>query len=85
MSIKKYIINLAEENKITYKKTANDALADDITRLAGDTVVSDETEELLLALYRAEIIDQPAMVDLHNSYLKEAKGVQANKKRAQVI
>ena len=44
-----------------------------ITRLADDHVETDETEDLLVALRRAHVIDGPTMVDLLGRHLDECR------------
>lgn len=50
-------------------------MADVITRLADDTVVTDVTEDLLVALKRADVIDGPTMIDLLGRHLDECRHV----------
>lgn len=49
------------------------ALAEVITHLAGDEVKPDETEELIIALRRANVIDGPTMVTLLGRYFDETR------------
>ena len=62
---------LAERHKIAYVETATDILGHHITRLAGDDVELDETQELLIALERAGSISGRDAVRLHVAYLNE--------------
>ena len=73
MRIDSYVASLAKQHGIAYIKSGNDALADVITRLADDTVVTDETEDLLVALKRAAVIDGPTMVDLLGRHLDQCR------------
>jgi len=66
-----YVANLARHHGITYVKTSNDVLAEVITRLADDEVITDETEDLIVALKRADAIDGQDMVCLLGLYLDE--------------
>lgn len=66
-----FIAGLAEKHGVRYRRSADDALADVITRLADDEVVSDETEDLIVALRRANVIDASTMVSLLGNYLEE--------------
>lgn len=59
-----YIADLAKQHGIVYVKTGSSALAEVITQLAGDDVKPDETEKLVIALRRANIINGPTMVTL---------------------
>lgn len=70
-----YIAALAKQHGVSYAKTKNDALAEAITRLADDEVVTDETEDLVVALRRADVIDGPTMVLLLGRYLDEKRQV----------
>lgn len=67
--VKLYVAALAQQHGVVYSKTGNDALAEMITRLADDDVRSDETEDLLVALKRANVINGPTMMDLLGRYL----------------
>lgn len=71
VGVSAYISGLAKQHGVSYVKTGNDALADVITSLAGDDVVTDETEDLIVALRRADVIDGPTMVLLLGHYLDE--------------
>ncbi len=75
VELSSYIAELARRHGITYGKTANDALADIITRLADDDVVTDVTEDRIVALKRANIIDGSTMVSLLGRYLDEKRRV----------
>lgn len=68
-----YIRQLAERHNVSYKRTQSDALADDITRLAGDDVQPDEVEQMLFALQRAGHLSRVELVRLQANYLREAK------------
>jgi hypothetical protein len=65
--------NLARKHGVSYVRTQSDALANDITRLAGDHVELDEIERLLIALQRAGHLSRAEVVRLQASYLREAK------------
>lgn len=68
---REYIIALADKFGIRYHPTPEDALAAISTRLAGDEVVTDEIEDLIVALRRAGVISGGEMVDLLSRYLAE--------------
>ena len=67
--VRRYVAALARRHGVVYAKTSNDALAEVITRLADDAVQTDETEDLLVALKRAHVIDGPTMVSLLGRHL----------------
>ena len=64
---------LAERHRVAYKPAGTDALAHHITRLAGDDVVFDETEQLLIALQRAGILSRTEAVLLQADYLRQTR------------
>ena len=74
MSAKSDILELAQKHGVKYVPTPYDALAETITRLSGDDIVSDEIENLLLALYRAKHISASEHLDMLHAYLKERFG-----------
>ena len=64
-----YIAALARQHGVTYVRTGLDELADVITRLADDEVITDPTEDTLVALARANVIDGRTMSSLLGRYL----------------
>lgn len=68
---KSRILALAMRSGIRYQLTSADVLADVATRLSGDDVMTDEIEDLVVALKRAGIITGHEMVDLLGAYLDE--------------
>ena len=76
-NVGEYVHRLASQHGVCYVKTADDALADVITRLADDEVAMDEVELLLLALERAGAIASADVVPLHVNYLREKFGVRS--------
>lgn len=64
---------LARKYVVAYSPTQRDALADRITRLAGDDVELDEIEQLLIALQRSGHLTRTEMVQLQANYLREAR------------
>jgi hypothetical protein len=74
-SVAEQVQQLAKENGVVYKKTANDALAEVITRLSDDNVVTDATEDLIVALKRANVISGEVMVSLLGQHLREIRHV----------
>ena len=69
----KAIISLAEQYGVTYRPTATDAWAHDVTRLADDEVALDGIELLLIALQRAGHLSRPEALRLQVNYLREAR------------
>jgi hypothetical protein len=74
-SVAEQVQQLAKENGVVYKRTANDALAEVITRLSDDNVVTDATEDLIVALKRANVISGEVMVSLLGQHLREIRHV----------
>jgi hypothetical protein len=70
-STKAYVLALAKQVGVRYERTPEDELADVITRLSDDDVVTDEIEELIVALKRAGVINGSEMVALLSQYLDE--------------
>ncbi|AKO51361.1 hypothetical protein ABA45_02095 [Marinobacter psychrophilus] len=71
LSIREYVIELATELGIRYHPTPDDTLAEIATRLAGDDVVTDEIEDLIVTLKRAGVISGNEMGTLLSRYLSE--------------
>lgn len=69
--VRAYVVALARHHGVTYSKSREDALADVVTKLADDEIAPDATEDLIIALRRANVIDGPTMVDLLGRYLAE--------------
>lgn len=67
------ICDMARQHHVHYRTTPTDALAHDITRLAGDDVVFDDVELMLLALQRAGHLSRRELVRLQANYLREAR------------
>ncbi len=67
------IREMAEQHQVHYAPTRSDQLADEITRLSGDTVNLDEIEYLLIALQRAGHITRDELTRLQARYLREIK------------
>ncbi|WP_052166536.1 DUF4187 domain-containing protein [Methylobacter tundripaludum] len=70
----KYITDLAKQHNVAYVKTLADEWADTITGLSDDSIESDDIEDLLLALKRAEILNIDDMLSLLVNYLREKHG-----------
>ncbi|ENV16184.1 hypothetical protein [Acinetobacter guillouiae] len=73
--LKSYIAKLARQNHISYINTRSSLLAQTITRLADDDVKPDETEKLVIALRRANVIDGSQMLILLGRYFDETQHV----------
>lgn len=71
--LRQYVAELAKQHGVSAVKIGSDALAEVVTRLAGDEVVTDETEDLVVALRRAGAIDGPTMVELLGRYFDEKR------------
>jgi hypothetical protein len=67
------IRRLAERNHVAYVQTANDVLANDMTRLADDDVKLDPIEQMVIALQRAGHLSRVQAVRLQLRYLRENK------------
>jgi hypothetical protein len=67
------IRRLAERTHVTYLQTANDVLANDMTRLADDDVKLDPVEQMVIALQRAGHLSRVQAVRLQARYLRENK------------
>lgn len=67
------IRKMAQDHHVAYVRTSRDALAHDITRLAGDDVQLDDIEQLLIALQRSGHLSRAEMVQLQAAYLREAR------------
>jgi hypothetical protein len=67
------IRKMAEQHHVTYVCTSRDTLAHHITRLAGEDVVLDEIEQLLIALQRSGHLSRTEMVQLQAAYLREVR------------
>lgn len=70
-----YVLDLAKKSGVAFIKSPNDALANVITHLSDDDVICDETEDLIVALRRANVINGTEMVSLLGQYIKEQESV----------
>ena len=68
-----YIVDLAKRHDVGDAKTASGALAQVMPRLAGDDANPDETEQLVIALRRANVINGPTAVALLGHYFDETR------------
>ncbi|MEN6484227.1 MAG: type IV toxin-antitoxin system AbiEi family antitoxin domain-containing protein [Syntrophobacteraceae bacterium] len=67
------ILALAKKHGVCYTKTASDAWAQNVTRLADDDVKLDAIELLLIELQRAGHLSRPEALRLQANYLREAR------------
>lgn len=72
------ILDLAKQYNVRYYPTPEDDLAMVATRLAGDDVVPDAIEDLVVALKSAGVISGPQMVALLGRYLAGTKCSQSS-------
>lgn len=70
-NVAKYIVNLANANKVKYEQSSMDLWANTVTRLAGDEVRQDKVEDLLIAMKRAGKITSKEVAILTVNYLRE--------------
>lgn len=71
--VAEFITSLAARHGVTYVETPHGALAKVFTYLSDDEVTTDEIENLVVALRRANIIDGPTMVTLLGRYFDETR------------
>lgn len=60
---------MAQQHGITAERTATDEWADNVTRLAGDEVIHDEIEDLLVTMQRKGVITDEQANALYGAYL----------------
>ena len=71
----RFIRRLAEQSGVRFTPTYGDRWADTVTRLAGDEVRTDATDDLLVALARAGKLTPREMTNLVMAHQRELKGV----------
>ncbi|MCH1923332.1 hypothetical protein L9G74_03170 [Shewanella sp. C32] len=71
--VARYVTELARYYNVSYCYNAMDQWADAVTRLAGDEVVHNAVEDLLVALKRAGKITKQEVAILSVNYLREQK------------
>ncbi|MEX6157991.1 hypothetical protein [Providencia manganoxydans] len=71
--VARYVVELARYYNVSYCFNAMDQWAYAVTRLAGDEVVHDTVEDLLVALKRAGKITKQEVAMLSVNYLREQK------------
>ena len=69
--VSSYVRNIAKQHGVSYLRTPSDELADVVTRLSGDEITTDATEDLIVALKRVNVIDGSTMVSLLGRHLDE--------------
>ncbi|MCX8517446.1 MAG: hypothetical protein ORN29_05180, partial [Rhodoferax sp.] len=72
-----FVADLARLHKVTYVRTGNDALADLITSYSDDKIVPDATEDLVVALARAKVIDDSGVLALLSNHINEREHVRS--------
>lgn len=75
MRIAEAVFRLSEATGVSAERLFMDEWADAVTSLAGDDVLVDETEELLVALARAHKISPQQLIRLAVAHRREARGV----------
>ena len=70
-----FVRALASKHGVNAEETQFDRLASVITRMSGDEVELDETERLLVALCRKDIISDTFMTSALGKYFREIKRV----------
>lgn len=73
--LQSFILKLAHENGVQYVRDGYSDLAQLFTCLSGDDIRPDETEQLVIALRRAKVINGHTMVALLGRYLDETRQV----------
>lgn len=71
----RFVRKLAERSEVRFTPTYGDRWADTVTRLAGDEVRTDATDDLLVALARAGKLTPREMTNLVIAHRRELKGV----------
>ena len=74
-SVRRQIHDLAARHGVVYEETPLDRLADDHARLSDSEVTLDETEKLLLALNRADVISDAEHGTLLDAYIRGDLGL----------
>lgn len=73
--LKVFIADLARRTGVNYLRDGYSVMAQVVTRLSDDEVRLDETEQLVIALRRAKVIDGRTMVTLLGRYFDETRDV----------
>lgn len=73
VTVADYVEDLAREHGVRYRRSALDDFSEAVTRLAGDNVILDPIEELLVALRQAGAITGIERTRLHARYLRERR------------
>ena len=66
-----YVAELAKRYGVRAMRMPLDDLADVVTRLSDDEVHGDATQEMIVALARAEVIDRRSMLSLLSGHLHD--------------
>ena len=75
-ALAEFIADLARQDSLRHVRSGVDDLADVITRLSDNVVVSDDTDNLIVAQKRAQVIDALTMITLLANYLDEKGAVE---------
>lgn len=70
-----FIKSLAKEHNVEYTETVLDKFANKITELSGDNVRQDNTKDLIIALYRKQIISKSDVAHYTCQHLNELKKI----------
>lgn len=76
-SLHAHLEGLAKAHQVKTVRTPQDALAEVITRLAGDEVTSDATEDLIVNLKRSGVINGAQMISFLGQHIDERKHVRS--------
>jgi hypothetical protein len=85
VELSKFIFDLAKRHGVVYVRNDMSELAQVVTRLSDDDVSPDDTEKLVIALRRANIIDGATMVTLLGRYFDETHHIDAGDSRGDVL
>jgi hypothetical protein len=77
IGLRRFIADLARRAGVEYVRDRYSVTAHVVTRLSDDDVRPDETEQLVIALRRAEVIDGRTMVTLLGRYFDETSDVRS--------
>lgn len=70
-NFRQFIVDLAAQHDLDYRKTYADEWAETVTRLCGDEVVTDDVDQILVTLKRSGVITSEELVSLLGGYLEE--------------
>ena len=73
--IASFVVELAQQHGVVYRRTGLSEFAQAISRMAGDEGAPDQIERLVIALRQAKVIDGSTMVEILGRYLDETREV----------